>query len=319
MKKLFLIFAIIFFSTSLSAADKKAERFFEDQPDVTDDYQIHFNYLLAADSEDRELDINGKMEKIILKMNKVMAKATAKHKKGDGVARKYKFDYRADGKLDITFIRMDKNFKDLHKWANIDIIPFLNNIKGQRNIKKHYYNFADFNNVDGGEAGVGYGTIYLKNNGNGSDKRKMLVTLHELHHSNGGGYNCVPVMSNELSTFDLHYVDQERRVQLTHGRKLGATYAHKLENCPQLQDSVYLTPTSSEPYDPYEVNCLFKIGKYNHPKITKVIEQMKKVKKGTDINWRLRFGSSCRYRDWNRGRGGFYIWGVEKEIISTLK
>ena len=299
--------------------DKKPGRFFEDQPDVNDDYQIHFNYLLAADSEDRELDINGKMEKIILKMNKVMAKATAKHKKGDGVARKYKFDYRADGKLDITFIRMDKNFKDLHKWANIDIIPFLNNIKGQRNIKKHYYNFADFNNVDGGEAGVGYGTIYLKNNGNGSDKRKMLVTLHELHHSNGGGYNCVPGMSNELSPLDLHYVDQERRVQLTHGRKLGATYAHKLENCPQLQDSVYLTPTSSEPYDPYEVNCLFKIGKYNHPKITKVIEQMKKVKKGTDINWRLRFGSSCRYRDWNRGRGGFYIWGVEKEIISTLK
>jgi len=299
--------------------DKKPGRFFEDQPDVNDDYQIHFNYLLAADSEDREWDINGKMEKIILKMNKVMAKATAKHKKGDGVARKYKFDYRADGKLDITFIRMDKNFKDLHKWANIDIIPFLNNIKGQRNIKKHYYNFADFNNVDGGEAGVGYGTIYLKNNGNGSDKRKMLVTLHELHHSNGGGYNCVPGMSNELSPLDLHYVDQERRVQLTHGRKLGATYAHKLENCPQLQDSVYLTPTSSEPYDPYEVNCLFKIGKYNHPKITKVIEQMKKVKKGTDINWRLRFGSSCRYRDWNRGRGGFYIWGVEKEIISTLK
>ena len=299
--------------------DKKPGRFFEDQPDVNDDYQIHFNYLLAADSEDREWDINGKMEKIILKMNKVMAKATAKHKKGDGVARKYKFDYRADGKLDITFIRMDKNFKDLHKWANIDIIPFLNNIKGQRNIKKHYYNFADFNNVDGGEAGVGYGTTYLKNNGNGSDKRKMLVTLHELHHSNGGGYNCVPGMSNELSPLDLHYVDQERRVQLTHGRKLGATYAHKLENCPQLQDSVYLTPTSSEPYDPYEVNCLFKIGKYNHPKITKVIEQMKKVKKGTDINWRLRFGSSCRYRDWNRGPGGFYIWGVEKDIISTLK
>ena len=48
--------------------DKKPGRFFEDQPDVTDDYQIHFNYLLAKDSEDREFDINGKMEKIILSM-----------------------------------------------------------------------------------------------------------------------------------------------------------------------------------------------------------------------------------------------------------
>ena len=53
------------------------------------------------------------MEKILLKMNKAMAKATAKHKKGDGVARKYKFDYRKDGKLDITFVRIDKKYKEL--------------------------------------------------------------------------------------------------------------------------------------------------------------------------------------------------------------
>ena len=46
---------------------------------------------------------------------------------------------------------------------------------------------------------------------------------------------------------------------------------------------------------------------------------MKKIKKGKQINWKLKFGSSCRYRDWDRGPGGFYIWGVEKEIISTLK
>ena len=34
--------------------DKKPGRFFEDQPDVNDDYQIHFKYLLASDSKDRE-------------------------------------------------------------------------------------------------------------------------------------------------------------------------------------------------------------------------------------------------------------------------
>ena len=50
----------------LFAADEKPGRFFEDQPDVTDDYQIHFIYFLAADSEDREMDINGEMEKILL-------------------------------------------------------------------------------------------------------------------------------------------------------------------------------------------------------------------------------------------------------------
>ena len=75
----------LIFSSSLLIADEKPGRFFEDQPDVNDDYQIHFNYLLAADSEDREWDINGKMEKILLELNEAMAKATAEHKKGDGV------------------------------------------------------------------------------------------------------------------------------------------------------------------------------------------------------------------------------------------
>ena len=112
-KKLIYIFLVSIFSCTVFAADEKPGRFFEDQPDVTDDYQIHFNYLLAADSEDREMDINGKMEKILLEVNEVMLKATAENKKGDGIARKYKFDYRADGKLDITFIRMDMKHKEL--------------------------------------------------------------------------------------------------------------------------------------------------------------------------------------------------------------
>ena len=92
MKKILLILLITLFSSSIYASDEKPGRFFEDQPDVTDDYQIHFNYLLAADSKDREMDINGKMERILLKLNKVMLKATKANKKGDGIARKYKFD-----------------------------------------------------------------------------------------------------------------------------------------------------------------------------------------------------------------------------------
>ena len=309
MKRLLIFFLTFLFTNLTFAADEKPGRFFEDQPDVTEDHQIHFNYLLAADSEDREMDINGKIEKILLELNEVMLKATAEHKKGDGVARKYKFDYRADGKLDITFIRMDMKHKELHKWANNDIIPFLNKVKGQKNIKKHYYNFADFSNVDGGEAGVGYGTTYLKNRGNSSDKTKMLVTLHELHHSNGGGYDCISGISKG------HYKDQNKSLQLTQGTKLGLTYAHTKDDCPQLQDSVFLTPTSKTPYDPYDVNCLFKLGKFTNKKFMKVIN---KVKQNPDkkISWKMRFGSSCRYRDWDRAKGGFYIWGVEDNIAA---
>jgi len=307
-KKFFIIlFSILFCSNLTYAADEKPGRFFEDQPDVNDDFQIHFNYLLASDSEDREMDINGKMEKILLEINEVMLKATAENKKSDGVARKYKFDYRADGKLDITFIRMDMKHKELHKWANNDIIPFLNKVKGQKNIKKIYYNFADFGNVDGGEAGVGYGTTYLKNTSNGSFERKLLVTLHELLHTQGMGYECVPGVKN------AHYSSDKPGYMLDSGRKIGPVYAHTKEGCPQMMDSVYLTPTRNDPYDPYVLTCLLDLGKYNHPKLLKKLDKIKK-KADKKIKGNLKFGTSCRYRD--HSPKGYYIWGVEDNIAA---
>ena len=189
MKKIILTLIISIFTSSIFASDEKPGRFFEDQPDVSDDFQIHFNYLLAADSEDREWDINGKMEKILLELNEVMAKATAENKQGDGVARKYKFDYRKDGKLDITFVRLDKKHKELHKWANNDIIPYIAGVIGMKNTKKIYFNYADINNIDGGEAGVGFGSLYLRNKSVRTDDRKLIITLHELLHTQGKGYN----------------------------------------------------------------------------------------------------------------------------------
>ena len=54
---------------SIRETDKKPGRYFEDQTDVTDDYQIHLIYFLGPDEKDREYDINGKAEKIISKAN----------------------------------------------------------------------------------------------------------------------------------------------------------------------------------------------------------------------------------------------------------
>jgi len=251
------------------------------------------------------------MEKILLELNEVMLKATAENKRGDGIARKYKFDYRADGKLDITFIRMDMKQKDLHKYANNDIIPFLNNIKGQKNIKKIYYNFADFGNVDGGEAGVGYGTTYLKNRSNGSFERRLLVTLHELLHTQGMGYDCVP----GIKSGNGHY-ESRPGYMLERGKKIGSVYAHTTEGCPQMMDSVYLTPTRNDPYDPYEHGCLLNLGKYNHPKLLKKLAKIKK-KANKKIKGNLRFSTSCKSRDWERsGKSGYYIYGVEDNIAA---
>ena len=121
--------------------DKKPGRFFEDQPDVNDDYQIHFLYTLAKDGEDREWDINGKMEAMLLEMNEIMARETEKKSKGE--SKKYKFDYRKDGKLDITFLRLDKNFKDLDRKSSINnnISAFLW-LKRLNNPKKIYFSLS---------------------------------------------------------------------------------------------------------------------------------------------------------------------------------
>ena len=101
------------------------------------------------------------------------------------------------------------------------------------NEKNFRNNFADFSNVDGGEAGVGYGTTYLKTSSNSGNKNKILVTLHEFHHGMGGEYNCVPGISN------LHYTDRERVAQLNKSRKLALTYAHNKPDCPQLHDVAF--------------------------------------------------------------------------------
>ena len=60
MKKLLAIVVLGLLWCNISLTDEKPGRFFEDQPDVTDNYQIHFIYMLTANDKDRELDINGK-------------------------------------------------------------------------------------------------------------------------------------------------------------------------------------------------------------------------------------------------------------------
>ena len=144
------------------ATDEKSGRYFTDQPDVNDDFQIHFIYLVAKDGKDGVQDINGEMEEVLLEVNETMFKETAKNEHSDDVGKKYKFNYRKDGEIDITFVRLDKNYEELHKHANNDIAPYLWN-NNFNNPKKLYFVYADIDSVDGGEAGVGVGSIFLKN------------------------------------------------------------------------------------------------------------------------------------------------------------
>ena len=95
---LFFIFVLPNYSFSKSkiddfkkidlSKDQKPGRFFEDQPDVTDEHQIHFIYLLPSDGEDRELDINGKMQDILEKTNEAMFESTKANKGSGGIGKK---------------------------------------------------------------------------------------------------------------------------------------------------------------------------------------------------------------------------------------
>ena len=56
--------------------DEIPGRYLFDQQDVTDDFQIHAIYILAADSKDKQFDTKGIIEKIVFKANKHMKKKT---------------------------------------------------------------------------------------------------------------------------------------------------------------------------------------------------------------------------------------------------
>ena len=91
----------------MAQIDKKPGRFFEDQPDVNDDHQIHFIYLLSLDGKDSELDISGWIEKRVNRVNDKFLRISAKNKKSNGIGQQFKLDMTEEGKLDVTFVRMN--------------------------------------------------------------------------------------------------------------------------------------------------------------------------------------------------------------------
>ena len=269
--------------------DKKPGRFFEDQPDVNDDYQIHFIYMLTASDKDNELDINGKIEEYADKINALVEKYSKKTKGSSG-AKKYKYDYRKDGKLDVTFIRLDKKRKELHKHINNNYRGYLW-LNGFNNPKKVYFTFADVTSVDGGEGGVGMASIFLKNKYNKNKSDMLRTAVHEMHHAMGGGYACVPGM-NKKAHFSSGQDTPEKQMFF------GKAYVHDVDGCPQGEDSVYLAPTSKDPYDPFKLICLNEWGKYNHKKLVELREkQISDLKKG---KWNYRSGGSgCKFTYWD--------------------
>jgi hypothetical protein len=263
MKKILLTLLVILFCSSLFASDEKPGRSFQDQPDVTNDYQIHFIYFLAKKTKDKERDINGWVEKEVKKIDDLFFKMT-------GNKQRLKFDYRQDGKLDVSFARMDRKARK-GGW-NVNYPDYYLQKQGFNNPKKLYFSFTDASSGDGGQMGPHHGYLFIKRAGS----QKTKIGVHELLHGLGFAMPCTKgvtrgahlntgILGNDLST------------------KLGkAIYEHGDPTCPDLKDSVYLTPTSKNPFDPLPIACAlsqkvrgyppgnFKIpARYTHKKLLK--------------------------------------------------
>ena len=107
--------------------DKKPGRFFEDQPDVNDDHQIHFIYLLSSEGKDTELDISGWIEKRVNSVNDKFLKMSAKNKKSNGIGQQCKLDMTKEEKLNVNFVRMNvsKNQLDVPDYPTDMIYLYL--------------------------------------------------------------------------------------------------------------------------------------------------------------------------------------------------
>ena len=309
LNKIFIIlFSIIYLSIAPSysasgikdfekidlSKDQKPGRFFEDQPDITNENQIHFIYLLPSDGKDRELDVNGKMQDILEKANDALFNSTKINKGSGGEGKKFRYDYRKDGKLDITFIRTSKNWKELKdNSVNTQMGYYFHQFGGFTNKKKTYFLWTDMNKgKHGGDAGVGIGGIFVQSNGNSNEQRLTQLNLHELLHTQLMGMVCMKGMKK------IHYSDHYNGGtdhMLSVGYKLNKNlYTHNIEGCPQFKDSIYLTPTSKDPYNPYEIMCERNLGKYTHPKLVKIMAKAEKKNKW----YQHRIGPTCNWRNW---------------------
>jgi hypothetical protein len=251
--------------------DKKPGRFFKDQPDITDEPQVHFIYILNKDSKDNEWDISGKMEKELLAVNEKLLKMT----KGK---QKFRYDMREDGKLDISFVRFNKQYKGNYGMNYPD--AYLTQ-KGFNDPNKLYFAWADVKHRDGGQGSVHHGYIFLQSKYIRNADKRMMMTLHEILHVNGFAWPCTKGNSNghtSSSTVIGGPVGDD-------SYRLGVLYDHGDDTCPDFKDSAFLDPTSENPFNPVELKCAMaaEVGqgkapnenydwrkRYSHKKLQKI-------------------------------------------------
>ena len=255
----------------LNREDDKINRSLVDREDSTIDHQVHFIYAILKNGKDKEWDINGYIEKLALKVNENFLKWSSQNKKSNSIGQKFKYDFLKNGKLDISFARLNLTRKQIDEPDHPNGLIYKELFKqGFNNPKKVYAIISGFNskhgNSDGGEGGPLFTILYgpaIKSYGS---KGMEIVILHELFHTQGAAYDCgkrtyrgAHVKGSDV----LGSGDVTTKID----SKNDTYYKHGIEGCPDLADSIFLTPTSKNPWDPYEVFCKKNVGKFTHKKL----------------------------------------------------
>ena len=258
--------------------DDISGRFLFDQEDVTDDYQVHAIYVLAADSKDKQYDVKGIIEKIVLKGNR--------HMKSKTKEKQFRLDLTKEGKLDVSFLRVDKTKKQMHTGDAATYLMGMAVKNGFYHPKKLYTIFYQNKYRDeGGQVGnvkllldkelveVNGGVTYM----GGYPQINWKIHLHELFHALGFVQLCAPKAvidkseiwgKNDHLSYDGDIMSDRGGDENNIDKKRKEYYGHSNINCPMdLRKSAFLEPTEKNfQLQPYINSCVITrwIKKYNH-------------------------------------------------------
>ena len=107
------IIALFFLTTNVHSADEKIGRNFVDLDDIDDGYNIHVMYVIPADGVDKEYDLNSKISMLLYQIDKWFNSKTKDRLYTDG--QNLKFDRKENGKIDITFLRLEEVDNEISK------------------------------------------------------------------------------------------------------------------------------------------------------------------------------------------------------------
>ena len=281
-------------------SDKVKNRFLYDQEDASDDYQIHAIYMLASDSSDKKLDVNGFIKDTLLIGNKKFSQQTKENEK---VGKKFRLDRLKNWKIDISFIRLDESSKQINEKKNVagylTAMAVRNGFYKPNKIYSIFYQGknkgAEVHQLGGalfrtprGEIEVIAGITFLEQKWKKDPEGPWLNHLRQTIKALGFVQLCVPtVMVNEDSKWGRDYylkywndiMSYNNRGSII-GGKNKEYYGHNNKgHCEMdLKKSAYLEPSEKDAQlQPRAISCKLSRHqkKYQHQKAQDCLNRLK--------------------------------------------